>query len=129
MASLVIVAAIVVAVKSPDWIEQYKQRKAKKAALSDTDYSLPPDYFGPSSDGTETTSGTRSKREMLTRKYWHERRESARSREQMQSLERRTSADTLESPPYNGPPMYQENEMTELPLPQRTENAVYFHCP
>jgi hypothetical protein len=108
MASLVIVAAIIVAVKSPDWIEQYKQHKAKKAGETDSDSTLPPDYFGPSSDATETTSGKRSKRDLLTRKYWHECRESRQSREQIQSPEMRASADRRGSfeapPPYNGPP-------------------------
>jgi hypothetical protein len=109
MASLVIVAAIIVAVKSPDWIEQYKQHKAKKALNeSESDSTMPPDYFGPSSDAAEPTSGKRSKRDLLTRKYWHERKESRQSREQIQSPEMQANADRRGSfeapPPYNGPP-------------------------
>jgi hypothetical protein len=109
MASLVIVAAIIVAVKSPDWIEQYKQHKAQKALNeSEPDSTMPPDYFGPSPNATETTSGKRSKRDLLTRKYWHERKESRQSREQIQSPEITATADRRGSfeapPPYNGPP-------------------------
>ncbi|KAL3483147.1 hypothetical protein BJX62DRAFT_245166 [Aspergillus germanicus] len=134
MASLVIVAAIIVAVKSPDWIEQYKQHKAKKALNeSESDSTMPPDYFGPSSDGHETTSGKRSKRDLLTRKYWHERKESRQSREQIQSSDMRDTAERRGSfeapPPYNGPPGYQENEKREHERDSRSEHTVYYHCP
>jgi hypothetical protein len=158
MASLVIIAAIIVAVKSPDWIEQYKQHKAKKTLKeSEPDSTMPPDYFGPSSAATETTTGKRSKRDLLTRKYWHERKESRQSREQIQSPEMRASANaerrgSFEAPPpYNGPPgvceillqsdfcfrikltslflQYREDEKREHEREFRSQQTVYFNCP
>ncbi|KAL3455663.1 hypothetical protein BJX64DRAFT_271957 [Aspergillus heterothallicus] len=114
MASLVIVAAILIAVKSPDWIEQYKQHKAKQQGNDNSNSTLEDEYFGPSSDAHKATAtGKRSKREILSRRYWHERRESSRhSRDQTQMAERRESgvAGLEAPPPYNGPPMYQEIE-------------------
>ncbi|KAL2837126.1 hypothetical protein BJY01DRAFT_47526 [Aspergillus pseudoustus] len=110
MASLVIVAAILIAVKSPDWIEQYKQHKAKQA--NDKPATLTEEYFAPSADEHETlsASGKLSKREILTRRYWHERRELSRnSRDHVR--ERSGSGESeVPPPPYIGPPMYQELE-------------------
>ncbi|KAJ0419744.1 hypothetical protein BJY00DRAFT_313666 [Aspergillus carlsbadensis] len=93
MGSLVIAAAIIIAAKSPDWIESYKQHKAKKANESDAESTPPPDYFGDSSDAIETTPGKRSKRDLLTRKYWHERRELRQTRDQIEAPERRASVE------------------------------------
>ncbi|KAL2811389.1 hypothetical protein BJX63DRAFT_433399 [Aspergillus granulosus] len=111
MASLVVVAAILIAVKSPDWIEQYKQHKLKQQKNNDS-HSVPTEeYVAPSSDAQDTTSGKRSKREILTRRYWHERRELSRQyRDQEWEGSGRRRGSLEAPPPYNEPPMYQELE-------------------
>ncbi|KAL2817663.1 hypothetical protein BDW59DRAFT_165820 [Aspergillus cavernicola] len=94
MASLILIAAILIVVKS---VDLHKEHQANQTNSTLTNEAI-------SSSTQEPASGRRSKLDLLTRRYWHERRESSKHAR---------SGSCEPPPPYVGPPMYRELEKAD----------------
>ncbi|KAL4789806.1 hypothetical protein BDV19DRAFT_14426 [Aspergillus venezuelensis] len=104
MASLILIGGILLAVKIAD---EHDKNKARKASIEAEDgiEVIPP--YTEEAPMTEHTINTTSRRNVLSRKYWHERRKSKREAE----AEGQTGVLGLEAPPpyeMEGQPVYRK---------------------
>ncbi|KAL4805911.1 hypothetical protein BDV18DRAFT_160775 [Aspergillus unguis] len=105
MASLILIGAILIAIKCVDEHEKREKNRENNNLIEE-------DILSPNQDEQAQTKA--SKRDLLKPRYWHARRASrTRSRSPASAQNRDPLPEAEVPPPYEVPPMYRELEKVD----------------
>ncbi|KAL4924065.1 uncharacterized protein BDV17DRAFT_295787 [Aspergillus undulatus] len=108
MASLILIGGILLAVKI---VDKHDKKKQKELDAQESEKAIPP--YSPRAPSISTETEPTSTRNILTRKYWHERK---KPRQEAQAQAQAQLAGSLDAPPpYSEQPMYRDLEKTDGP--------------